>query len=118
VEPALVVLAMLAEVYPGSRAADLSEIDEILAFAGDLGSSHDDAVALLQPAVTTLPLPWLVDRYVAALAQRQRVIADQLAQGHALDEVGQLHDVARTAQRIAAALARAGRVARIAAQLA
>jgi hypothetical protein len=118
-EPALAVLAMLAEVDPASRDRDFAEIDEILAFAGDLQLIDDDRpIALLQPAVTTLPLTWLVDRYVAALAQHQHAIADQLANGHALDVAGQLHDVARTADRIGAALARAGHVDRIAPQLA
>ena len=104
-EPALDALAMLAEVEPSARAARLGEIDEILEFAGGIAAARggsarasdvDSArpIALLQPTVIALPLPWLVDRYVAALAQRQRAIRDQLAQGHALELVGELHDVA------------------------
>ena len=123
-EPTLAILAVLAEVDPAQRAAALGEIDEILEFAGDVeASGNDDAArarpaALLQPAVLVLPLPWLVDRYVAVLEQRQQAISAQLSQGHALELAGALHDASLTARRIAAAFARAGRIDQIAPHLA
>ena len=118
-EPTLAILAILAEVEPAQRTAALGEIDEILAFASGVASSSGAGpVALLQPPVLVLPLPWLVDRYVAVLEQRQQALSAQLAQGHAADHAAELHDVSLTARRIAAALTRAGRIADIAAHVA
>ncbi|HEY1548476.1 MAG TPA: hypothetical protein VGG28_11675 [Kofleriaceae bacterium] len=109
-EPTVITLAMLAEVEPSSRAAALAEIDEVLAFA--LSPSA------LGEAVRVLPLGWLVDRYAAVLEARQKTINERLAQGHALDLVGEMHDVAMTARRIAGAYARTGALDQIAPHLA
>ena len=123
-EPTLAILAILAEVEPAQRDAALGEIDEILEFAGSVAASsaidaaHERPSALLQPAVLVLPLPWLVDRYVAVLEQRQKAMSDQLANGHAPELAGALHEVSLTARRIAAAYARAGRIDQIAPHLA
>ncbi|MBA3455102.1 MAG: hypothetical protein H0T42_18575, partial [Deltaproteobacteria bacterium] len=76
-EPAIQTLVLLAEVEPARRALHVTEIDEILAFADDLAIADNGVNAgraqplvLLQPTALTLPLPWLVDRYVRLLAER------------------------------------------------
>jgi tetratricopeptide (TPR) repeat protein len=127
-EPAVATLAMLAEVEPDRRAARLAEIDEILEFAGAVAAGQGvtggfDAerarpVALLQPTALAVPLPWLVDRYVGVLEQRQRVVSQEFSSKHSFDLVGEAHDVLLTARRITVVLARAGRTAEIAKHLA
>ena len=124
-EPTIAVLVMLAEVEPAHRAEHLAEVDEILAFADDLAVADNGAfaaraqpIALLQPTVLALPLPWLVDRYVTMLVDRQRAVADILDKGGATVEIVRAHhDVAATGHRIGIALARAGRANEINAAL-
>ena len=120
-EPAIQTLVLLAEVEPAKRAARIAEIDEILAFADELAIADNGANAvraqpllLLQPTALALPLPWLVDRYVAMLIERQRGIAMLIdKQGATLQLVRAHHDILTTSRRIANVLARAGRVAEI-----
>lgn len=119
--PAVQTLVLLAELEPPERARHLAEIDEILAFADDLAIAENgpDAVraqpiATLEPTALALPLPWLVDRYVDLLAERQRAIARLLAdQGASMQLVRAHHDILSTSRRIAGALARGGRVSEI-----
>lgn len=125
-EPAVQTLVLLAEVEPAQRAAHLAELDEILAFADELAISDNGPNAtraqplqLLQPTALALPLPWLVDRYVAMLIERQRSIAMLIdKQGATLQLVRAHHDILTTGRRVAAVLARAGRVQDIAGALA
>ena len=57
-----------------------------------------------------LPLPWLVDRYVGLLEDRQRIVAQLIdQQGASMEIVRAHHDILTTARRIADVLARAGR---------
>ncbi|MBA3463112.1 MAG: hypothetical protein H0T46_24360 [Deltaproteobacteria bacterium] len=120
-EPAIQTLVLLAEVEPAQRAARIAEIDEILAFADELAISDNGANAtraqpllLLQPTALALPLPWLVDRYVTMLIERQRGIAMLIdKQGATLQLVRAHHDILTTSRRIANVLARAGRVVEI-----
>ena len=117
-EPALRALVVLAEADPDQRAAHLAEIDEILAFADDLAIAENGAnagraqpIALLTPTALAVPLPWLVDRYVTLLVERQRIVSGLLdSQGASMQLVRAHHDVLSTGRRIANVLARAGRI--------
>ena len=125
-EPALETLVVLSEVEPDQRAAHLAEVDEILAFSDDLAIAEngDNAgraqpIALLEPTATALPIPWLVDRYVALLLERQKVIADLIdKEGASLQLVRAHQDILTTARKIAVVLARAGRPGEIHAKIA
>lgn len=125
-EPAIQTLVLLAEIEPAQRAAHLAEIDEILAFADELATAENGAnsiraqpLQLLQPTTLALPLPWLVDRYVGLLVDRQRAIAMLIdKQGASLQLVRAHHDILTTGRRIANVLARAGRIDEIHLQLA
>lgn len=116
-EPAVQTLVVLAEIDPGARAAALAEIDEVLGFADDLArADNGDAaaraqpIALLEPTALALPLPWLVERYVALQIERQRAVAQLIEhQGASMAIVRAHHDFLSTARRVASALARAGR---------
>lgn len=120
-EPAVRTLVVLAEVEPAARAAHLAELDEILEFADQLAIAEHGADArggqplgLLGPAATAIPLPWLVDRYVAKLVERQVTVATLLAtRGASMSLVRAHGDVIATSRRIANVLARAGRAGEI-----
>jgi hypothetical protein len=120
-EPAVRTLVVLAEVEPAQRAAHLAELDEILEFADALAVSEHGPdgsrarpIALLQPAAVALPLPWLVDRYIGLLVDRQVAVAGVLAtRGASLALVRAQTDILSTSRRIAIVLARAGRTAEI-----
>lgn len=120
-EPAVQTLIVLSEADPAKRADHLAEVDEILAFADELAISEhgpDGAraqpIALLQPTALALPLPWVVDRYITLLVERQRVVAHLLdTQGASMALVRAHSDILATAARIANVLARAGRTAEI-----
>lgn len=125
-EPAVQTLVLLAEVEPARRALHLTEVDEILAFADDLAIADNgrnagraQPLALLQPTALALPLPWLVERYVRLLSERQLVISGLIdKQGASMELVRAHHDILSTSRRIANVLARAGRTAEIHAHLA
>jgi tetratricopeptide (TPR) repeat protein len=125
IEPTLAALAVLAEVDASHRAAYLAELDEALAFADELSTAehgddaeHGQSIALVQTTVLALPLPWLVDRYVGLLEERQRAVTRLIdAKQLPMRLVQAHHDVIHTAHRIANALARAGRVSEIHAHL-
>lgn len=116
-EPAIQTLVLLAEIEPAHRAEHVAEIDEILAFADELAIADNGPTAvraqplqLLQPTALALPLPWLVDRYVAMLIERQRSIQQLIdKQGASLQLVRAHHDILTTSRRVANVLARAGR---------
>jgi len=120
-EPAVLTLALLTEVDPGSRAKYVAEIDEILKFTDDLAVSENgpnavraQPIGLLHAAVDVVPLTWLVDRYVALLEERQHAVAALLAaQGGSIQLVRAHHDILASARNIAGALARSGRLAKI-----
>jgi tetratricopeptide (TPR) repeat protein len=120
-EPAAQTLIVLAEVEPAARAARLAELDEVLGFADELAitdsgpaAGRAQPIALLEPTALALPLPWLVDRYVALQIERQRAVAALLdQQGASMALVRAHHDLLSTAHRIAGVLARAGRAAEI-----
>ena len=121
-EPAVRVLVVLAEVEPEHRAVHLAELDEILAFADELAVAENgpeavraQPIALLQNTALQLPLPWLVDRYIALMVARQATVSTLLGrQGGATMQLVRAHyDVLSTARRIANVLARAGRVTEI-----
>ncbi len=120
-EPALRALVVLVEVEPARRAAHLAELEEILEFAELLAAAEHgeegrraQPIALLQPIAVALPLPWLVDRYVGLLVDRQVAVATVLAtKGASLSLVRAQADILSTSRRIAIALARAGRAAEI-----
>jgi tetratricopeptide (TPR) repeat protein len=126
IEPTLASLVVLVEVDAPNRTAHLAELDEVLQFADDLATAeHGDnaergqSIALLQPTVLALPLPWLVDRYVSLLEERQRAVTRLIdAKQLPMRLVEAHHDVIHTAHRIANALARAGRLSEIHAHLA
>ncbi len=117
IEPTIATLAILAEAEPARRDAHQAEIDEILRFSDDLESAENgpeaqraQPIKKLQPIVLALPLPWLVDKYVKLLVERQRAISDLIgAQGASIQLVRAHHDILATSLRIAVALARAGR---------
>lgn len=121
-EPTIMTLVLLAELEPARRTDHLTELDEVLHFADDLEAAENgpeaqraQPIKLLQPSVLVLPLPWLVDRYVALLAKRQQVISDLIqAQGASIQLVRAHHDILATSLRIAIALARGGRTDEIA----
>jgi tetratricopeptide (TPR) repeat protein len=126
IEPTIATLVLLAELEPARRTDHLAELDEILHFADDLEAAENgpeaqraQPIKLLQPSVLALPLPWLVDRYVALLLQRQSVISDLInKQGASIQLVRAHHDILATSQRVAIALARANRTDEISIQLA
>jgi hypothetical protein len=117
IEPAIATLVLLSEMEPTKRTEHLSELDEVLHFADDLEAAENgeeaqraQPIKLLQPTVLALPLPWLVDRYVALLVERQRVISALInSQGASIQLVRAHHDILATSQRIAIVLARANR---------
>lgn len=125
-EPAAQTLILLAEVEPAARAAHLAELDEVLGFADDLAIAENgeaahraQPIALLEPTALALPLPWLVDRYVALQVERQRAVAVLLdRQGASISLVRAHRNLLSTARRIAGVLARAGRTPEIHARLA
>lgn len=134
-EPAAQTLILLAEIEPANRSQLLAELDEILQFADDLAVAEngEDAVrsqqiAVLQPTVLQLPLPWLVDKYVRLVVERQIAVSTVLeryqkspppctpgergcpsASGVTIELVRAHSDILATAHRIANVLARAGR---------
>ena len=124
-EPAIQTLVLLAEIEPAQRAEHVAEIEEILAFADELAIADNGPTAvraqpiqLLQPTALALPLPWLVDRYVAMLTDRQRAIQQLIdKQGASLQLVRAHHDILTSSRRIANVLARAGRATEIHAAL-
>ncbi len=117
-EPAIQTLVLLAEIEPAQRSEHIAEIDEILAFADELAIAENGANAtraqqlqLLQPTALALPIPWLVDRYVGLLIERQRAISMLIdKQGASLQLVRAHHDILTTGRRIANVLARSGRI--------
>jgi tetratricopeptide (TPR) repeat protein len=125
-EPAAQVLILLAEVEPAARPGHLAELDEVLVFADELAIAENgdlahlaQPIALLEPTALALPLPWLVDRYVALQIERQRAVAGVLDhQGASMPLVRAHRDLLLAARRIAGVLARAGRAAEIHARLA
>ncbi|HEU4610916.1 MAG TPA: hypothetical protein VFS15_02520, partial [Kofleriaceae bacterium] len=120
-EPTIAALAVLAEVDAAHRTEHLAELDEVLSFSDDLEAAENgpeaqraQPIELLQPTVLALPLPWLVEKYVGLLEDRQRVISELIAsQGASIQLVRAHHDILATSQRIAIALARAGRTEQI-----
>ena len=124
--PSAATLVLLAEVDAPHRATHLADLDELLAFADELAIAENgphavraQPIAILAPTALALPLPWLVDRYVALLAARQADIVALLdAQGASMQIVRAHHDILTTGRRIAIALARAGRPTEIHARLA
>jgi tetratricopeptide (TPR) repeat protein len=125
-EPAIMTLVLLAELEPERTTEHMTELDEVLNFADDLEAAENgpeaeraQPIKLLQPSVLALPLPWLVDKYVTLLQQRQRVISELIqAQGASIQLVRAHHDILATSLRIAIAVARAGRTDDIARYLA
>jgi tetratricopeptide (TPR) repeat protein len=117
---------LLAEIEPAERASHLAVLDEVIDFADDLAVAEhgpeairSQPLAVLQPAALSLPLGWLVDRYVALLVDRQRAVAALLAaRGASMQLIRAHHDFLSSARRIANALARAGRPGEIHRQLA
>ncbi len=117
IEPAIATLVLLSELEPARKTEHLSELDEVLHFADELEAAENGAEAqraqpikLLQPTVLALPMPWLVERYVSLLVERQRVISTLInQQGASIQLVRAHHDILATSQRIAIALSRAGR---------
>ncbi|MCX5740864.1 MAG: hypothetical protein NT062_00020, partial [Proteobacteria bacterium] len=115
------VLAVLAEIDPPKRAAYRAEIDEVAAFADEIAiadggeqARHGQPILLLQPTALVLPLPWIVDRYVALLETRQLTITNVIAAHGASVNIIRSHpDLLRTHRRIANVLARAGRAREI-----
>jgi len=116
-EPAVETLIVLAEIDPEHRQTHLSELDEVLAFADQLAIAENgpnagraQPLALLQPTALALPLPWLVDRYVALLIGRQIAVAGLIDKhGASMELVRAHHDILSTSRRIANVLARANR---------
>jgi hypothetical protein len=117
IEPTIMTLVLLSEADGAQRDTYLGEVDEILNYADDLETAENgpDAeraqpIERIQPSVLALPLPWLVDKYVAMLVDRQRVISALItSQGASLQLVRAQPDILATSLRIAVALARAGR---------
>src|SRR5262245_12597418 len=106
-EPTILTLTLLAEIEPARRGEHLTELDEVLLFADDLESAENgpeaqraQPIKLLQPTVLALPLPWLVDKYVGLLEERQRVISELIqAQGASIQLVRAHHDILQTSLR-------------------
>jgi tetratricopeptide (TPR) repeat protein len=125
IEPTIATLVLLAEIDTPHRAAHLAELDEVLGFADELATAENGAdaergqpIAQLQTAVLALPLPWLVDRYVKLLEERQRVVVRLMdAKQLPMRLINAHHDVIHTAHRIANALARAHRFGDLASHL-
>jgi hypothetical protein len=126
IEPTIATLVLLSELEPARKTDHLTELDEVLHFADELEAAENgpeaqraQPIKLLQPTVLALPLPWLVDRYVGLLVERQRVISTLITQqGASIQLVRAHHDILATSQRIAIVLARAGRPHEIYRQLA
>jgi tetratricopeptide (TPR) repeat protein len=120
-EPAAQTLILLAEVEPAARAEHLAELDEVLGFADELAIAETgeaarraQPIALLEPTALALPLPWVVDRYVALQIERQRAVTALIdQQGASMPLVRAHRDYLATARRIANVLARAGRASEI-----
>jgi len=120
-EPSIATLTLLAELEPAHRDDHLAEIDEVLHFSDDLEAAENgpeaqraQPIELLQPTVLAVPLPWLVDKYVGLLLERQRVISELInKQGASIQLVRAHHDILATSQRIAVVFARAGRTEEI-----
>ncbi|HEU0033219.1 MAG TPA: hypothetical protein VFQ53_21450 [Kofleriaceae bacterium] len=116
-EPTVQTLVVLSLVEPDQKTQHLAELDEVLAFADELAVSENgpnatraQPIDLLQSTVLSLPLPWLVDRYVTMLIERQRTVSQLLdKQGASMELVRAHHDILSTSRRIANALARANR---------
>lgn len=125
-EPAVQTLILLAEADPAERAAHLAELDEVLGFADELASAENgpnavraQPIALLEPTALALPLPWLVDRYLALQVERQHAVAKAIEQnGASMQIVRAHHDFLATGRRLANVLARARRALEIHRQLA
>lgn len=125
-EPAVQTLVLLSEVEPEERAAHLAELDEVLGFSDELAVAENgpnatraQPIALLEPTTLALPLPWLVDRYIALQVERQRAVAKAIEQhGASMQIVRAHHDFLTTGRRLANVLARARRALEIHRQLA
>ncbi|MGH9888863.1 MAG: hypothetical protein ACREBE_25245, partial [bacterium] len=125
-EPAVQTLILLAEADPAERAAHLAELDEVLGFADELAKAENgpnavraQPIALLEPTALALPLPWLVDRYLALQLERQHAVAKAIEQnGASMQIVRAHHDFLATGRRLANVLARARRALEIHRQLA
>ncbi|HEY4243123.1 MAG TPA: hypothetical protein VGM88_25095 [Kofleriaceae bacterium] len=125
-EPAALVLVALAEVEPAQRAQHLAELDELLGYADDLGiadngpaATRAQPIAVLRSAASTLPLPWLVDRFIELVLARQIAVSAALAHTDAAYPIVRAHrDLLLTSRYVAGTLARAGRAPEIAARLA
>ncbi len=122
-EPTLCTLVLLAELDRDHRDAHVAEIADILAFAAEAAAAdtemaHASPAQLLQPTALALPLPWLIDRYVALLEAQQQRISAQFGQQKSFELVGAASEVLQTGRRIASALARGRRVGEIAAHIA
>jgi tetratricopeptide (TPR) repeat protein len=120
-EPTVQVLVLLAEIEPAERAAHVAELDEVLSFADELAmaehgpnAARAQPIELLHATALALPLPWLVDRYVALQIERQRAVGAVIEQhGASMQIVRVHHDVLAAGRRIANVLARAGRAREI-----
>jgi hypothetical protein len=120
-EPTIQTVVLLTEVEPAQRAAHLAELDEVLGFADELAiaehgpdATRAQPIALLEPTALALPLPWLVDRYVALQIERQRAVSRLIDQhGASMPLVRAHRDFLATGRQIAFVLARAGRTAEI-----
>src|SRR5262245_14510281 len=81
-EPAVPTLILLSEIEPAERSRHLAELDEVLGFADELAvaengpdATRGQPIALLEPTALALPMPWVVDRYVALQVERQQAVA-------------------------------------------
>lgn len=125
-EPTAQVLILLAEVEPAARARHIAELDEVLGFADDLAMAENGSnatraqpIELLHSTALALPLPWLIDRYIALQIERQHAVGALIdQQGASMQIVRAHHDVLAAGRRIANVLARAGRASEIHLQLA
>lgn len=125
VEPTLLALVVLMEAEPQTRARRQDELDEVLGFTDDLAVAENgpnavraQPIAQLGSVVFAVPLPWLVDRFVKLVEERQRTVSQLLAtQGGSIQLVRAHHDILNSARKITGALARGGRVGDIAKHL-